>query len=209
METEGPGDLPGPLFFHNTTKVLFLAKTLLLIVDPHAVRVVRRGIATCSGDDAIAAEMFDAAPDSSGAEVNVRRDTFVSSVVAHTIGTQTRRIENGDGVERARILREVVVVRFDHRCKHVRRNQNARRRREAERRGEIHRQAIRRQHERRMDFDQLPLIEQYAVVIPFASAVRRTRRVTDRVRREADGVESADGKRATGRGDYKIGLSKS
>jgi hypothetical protein len=209
MKTEAPAILPGPLFSHNTTKVPYLAKTLLPIIDPHAVRVVWRGIATCSGDDAIAAEMFDAAPDSSGVEVNVRRDTFVSSVVAHDISTKIRRIKNGDGVERARILREVVVVRFDQWCKHVGRNQHARGRREAQRRGEIDRQAIRRQHERRMDLDQLPLIEHDAVVVPFARAVRRTRRITDRVRREADGVESANRKRAARRGDHEIGLSKS
>ncbi len=87
-KTKGPGDLPGPLLSHNTTKVLCPANTLPPIIDPYAVRIVGRGIASFTGDDAVAAEMFDAAPDPAGAEVDVRRDAFVASVVAHARVTE-------------------------------------------------------------------------------------------------------------------------
>ena len=153
--------------------------------------------------------MFDATPNATCAQVDVCAEAFVAGVIADASAAEVRRVENGERVQGAGVFLEVVAVRFYKRRKDVGRNCYVRRRRKAKGRCEVDGKAVRRQDERRVDPDRLPLIEQDTVVVPLCRAVGRTSGVANGIRREADGVETGDGERAARRANREIGLSKS
>src|ERR1043165_3890750 len=111
--------------------------------------------------------MFDAAPNTTCAQVDVCADAFVAHVVADAGRTEIWRIKNGERVEGAGVFLEVVAVRFDERRKNFGRDRYVRRGGETEGWREVDCQAVRRQDKSRVDPDRLALFQQDAVIVPF------------------------------------------
>ena len=174
-----------------------------------AVRIVRRRLTRFAGGHAVTAEVLDATPNEARRQIDVRDDARIASIVARARNAEARGVQDREWIERARVLREVVSVRLDHRREDVRRNRDLRRRRETKRRAEVNRQTTGRQRENRVDLYRLSVAECLAVVVPLGRSIRRNVRIANRVRREIQRIQSSDAEAATGGRDDKILLSKS